>query len=163
MKLALLAVSTSLAFAAVVTADVTKLPAVERQKLEHADSIELLRSAAKVPKEVFDACAVTSKDPAFRLADAGQPFRVTDTITNENRNLPRRRFIWAARLPEYYVVHYEMGGRGHSFHVLLVKFDGTQKAAQVTWSAAAILLKDYDHFLRALKTGKLDDSLDYYH
>lgn len=163
MKVALLAACASLAFVAGVTADVTKLPDFERQKVEHADRVELLRSVSKVPKEVVEACANASKDPAFRLAEAGQPFQVSDVITNETRNLPRRRFIWAARLPEYYVVHYEMGGRGHSFHILLVKFDGTEKAGQVTWSAAAILLKDYDHFLRALRTGKLDDRLDYYH
>ncbi len=163
MKVALLAACALLDFVAEVTADVTKLPLVERRKIEHADGIELFRSVAKVPRQVVTACADASKDPGFRLAEAGQPFQVSDAITNETRNLPRRRFIWAARLPEYYVVHYEMGGRGHSFHVLLVKFDGTEKAAQVTWSAAAIFLKDYDHFLRALKTGKLDDSLGSYH
>ena len=92
------------------------------------------------------------------MAEPGQEFQVTDVEMKPN--LQRRRLIWAARIPGHYVVHYEMGGRGHSYHVLLVECDENQKIAKVVWSAVGITLKDYAQFVRELKSGKLDDQLD---
>jgi hypothetical protein len=85
-------------------------------------------------------------------------FQVTDAIGDNS--LPWRRLNWAARISRYYVVHYERGGRGHSYHVLLVASVPPERA-RVTWAAAAIPLKNYAEFRSALKSSKLDDSLEY--
>ena len=164
MKLAPIVFAASLVLLANGFADVTKLAAVDRSKIEGAVNPELLRFTKDIPETVRDACAAVISDHVFRLAEPGQEFQVTDAILKPN--LPRRRLIWAARIPGYYVVHYEMGGRGHSYHVLLVEYDEIQKSARVVWSAAGtpgIPLKDYAQFVRALKSGKLDDQRDYYH
>ena len=42
-------------------------------------------------------------------------------------------------------------------------YDETRGKSTVAWSAAAISLKNYNEFLTALKTDKLDDTRDYYH
>ncbi len=120
-----------------------------------------MRLTKDIPKDVRDACAAVISDHVFRMAEPSQEFQVTDVI--QKPNLPRRRLIWGARIPGYFVVHYESGGIAHSYHVLLVEYDENKKSAKVVWSAAAIPLKDYDQFVGALKAGSLDDRQDYHH
>ncbi len=142
---------------------VTRLDAVDRKNIEHPATVTLLRSMRDLPRSIISACASISAERTFRLAEPGQRFQVTDVIGPGDENLPRRRLIWAAEIPGYYVVHYESGGIAHLYHVLLVAFDPSREMARVTWAASAVSLKDYPDFLRALKAGKLDDTFDYHH
>jgi hypothetical protein len=114
----------------------------------------------QIPEEVVRACATVTASRDFELADPGQPFQVTDVITD--KGLPWGRLMCAARIPGYYVVHYERGGIARSYHVLVVALSPPERA-RVTWAAAAIPLKNYGEFRSALKSWKLDDSLDYSH
>jgi hypothetical protein len=77
--------------------------------------------------------------------------------------LPGKRLIWAAIGGEYYVVHYERGGIDHSFHILVVKLTRDESKPKVVWRAVGGPLKDYTAFLDAVRSGKLDDRLDYAH
>jgi hypothetical protein len=105
---------------------------------------------------VVKACAAASSGGGFELVDAGQPFQVTDVITNEK--LPGKRLIWAARIPGYMVVHYESGGIAHVYHLMVVALD-PPKEAHVVWTAWAKPMKSYAEFRAALIAGKLNDSL----
>jgi len=60
-------------------------------------------------------------------------------------------------------VHYERGGRGHSFHVLIATFSNGDHKPRVVWRGVGERLKNYSAFLSALRSGKLDDRLDYAH
>ena len=60
-----------------------------------------------------------------------------------------------------YVVHYERGGITHTFHNLVAKSAKNDTKPQVVWSAVGGPFKDYAAFLDALRTGRVDDRMDY--
>src|SRR5690348_9612548 len=90
-------------------ADVTKLPTEHRKVLEDSSRFHEVPATTNLPPSIVALCT----DDAGRLAEPGQKWEATDVISDPS--LPRKRLIWAAVAGEYYVVHYERGGRGHSF------------------------------------------------
>jgi hypothetical protein len=161
MKLAIRVFLTVVLLSSLSFAEVTKLPPEAREVLfANVTSAKMLRSTRDLPVAVIQACASVAPEREFRLANPGEAFQATDFILDSS--LPRRRLQWAARIPGYYLLHYESGGRARSYHVLLVVYDDSRNA-RVVWSAAAIPMKDYNEFLGALKTEKLDDTRNYYH
>ena len=96
-----------------------------------------------------------------RVADPGQNWNATDAITDPT--LPGKRLIWATVGSDYYVVHYERGGIDHSFHTLVAKVAKNDAKPTMVWHAVGHQFQDYPAFLDALRTGKLDDRLDYPH
>lgn len=94
----------------------TKLPAKYRKSFEDSSRFREAHSTTNLPASVVALCA----DGKGMLAEPGQKWEATDVITNAK--LPRNRLIWAATADPYYVVHYERGGRGHSFLILIVVF-----------------------------------------
>ncbi len=96
-----------------------------------------------------------------RFARTTKEREATDFVTDDK--LPSKRLIWAATDGERYVVHYERGGRAHSFHVLVATLTTADTNPRVVWRGVGSHLKDYSAFLAALQSGKLDDTLDYAH
>jgi hypothetical protein len=94
-----------------------------------------------------------------KLAEPGGKWNATDSIIDPT--LPGKRLIWAAIGRDYYVVHYERGGIAHTFHVLIAKLAKGEEKPKVVWTAVGGPFKDYAAFLNALRTGKLDDRLDW--
>ena len=153
MKRISLYILLALAFQGFCFADVTKLPADDQKVLRDESRFHEIHAAANLPPAVFALCA----DNAGRLAEPGQKWEATDVIMDDK--LPRKRLIWAATDGDYYVVHYERGGPGHSFHVLVAKLkDGKQS---FVWYGVGRHLKDFRAFLDAVASNKLDDRLDY--
>jgi len=70
---------------------------------------------------------------------------------------------WAVTAGDYYVVHYERGGRGHSFHALVAKLKAGESSPNFVWRGVGGQLKDFKAFLDALASKKLDDGMDYAH
>ena len=58
-------------------------------------------------------------------------------------------------------MHYERGGIDHSFHILVAKLAKNYAKPKIIWRTVGSPLKDYAVFVSALRTGKLDDRLDY--
>jgi hypothetical protein len=135
-------------------ADVTKLPAGDRKALQDSSRFHEVHSTGDLPPSIVVLCG-----NGGRLAEPGQKWNATDAIIDPT--LPGKRLIWAAVGGEYYVVHYERGGIAHSFHVLVAKLMKDDAKPKVVWRAVGGPLKDYAAFLDALRTGKLDDRLDY--
>jgi hypothetical protein len=138
-------------------ADVTKLPAEDRKALLDASRFHEVHSTKDLPPAVIALCV----DDKGKLADPGQNWNATDVITDPT--LPGKRLIWAAIGGDYYVVHYERGGIDHSFHILVAKLAKNDSKPTVVWRAVGHQLKDYAAFLDALRSGKLDDRLNYSH
>jgi hypothetical protein len=138
-------------------ADVTKLPAEDRKALQDASRFHEVHSIKDLPSAVVALCV----DDKGRLAEPGQNWNATDAITDPT--LPWKRLIWAAAGGEYYLVHYERGGIDHSFHILVAKLASDDAKLMVVWRAVGHQLKDYAAFLNALRSGKLDDRLNYPH
>ena len=119
-----------------------------------ASNVKIVRSTKYIPAAVMDACASIAFDE-FLLANPGEKFQATDVIIYPK--LPWRRLLWAARLPNYYLLHYEHGGFAFHEHVVLVSYSDP-KNAKVIWSGYSPPLKNYKEFLEALKAGKLSDA-----
>jgi len=132
------------------------LPAEDRKALLDASLFHELHSTKDLPPAVVALCA----DDKGKLADRGQNWNATDATTDPT--LPWKRLIWAAAGSDYYVVHYERGGIAHSFHVLVAKLKKDDAKPKVVWQAMGGPFKDYAAFLEALRTGKLDDRLDWH-
>ncbi len=157
MKLSSLCLLATVAIQGLCYADVTKLSAEHRAALQDSSRFREIRATANLPPAVVALCA----DDSGRLAEPGQKWEPTDFITDST--LPRKRLIWAAAGGEYYVVHYERGGRGHSFHVLVATLKRGDTKSQVVWRGVGDPIKDFRAFLDALNGDKLDDRLDYAH
>jgi len=120
-----------------------------------ASNVKIVRSTKDIPAAVMNACANIAFQHDFRMANPGEKFEATDNILDET--LPERRLLWAARLPNYYLLHYEHGGFAFHEHVVLVSYSDP-KNAKVIWSGYSPPLKNYKEFLEALKAGKLSDA-----
>jgi hypothetical protein len=136
----------------VCCADVAKLPAEDRKALQDSSRFHEVHSTSDLPPTIVTLCG-------GKLADPGQKWNATDAIIDPR--LPGKRLIWAAVGGDYYVVQYERGGIAHTFHVLVAKLAKNEAKPKVVWSAVGGPFRDYAAFLDALRTGKLDDRLDY--
>ena len=154
-------VSLYLIFAAAIQtlccADVTKLSAGDRKLLQDASRFCEGHGTSNLPPAVAALCAGDNG----RLAEPGEKWNATDAITDTT--LPGKRLIWAAVGGDYYVIHCERGGIAHTFHILVAKLTKGDAKPKVVWRAVGGPLKDYAVFLEALRSGKLDDRLDYAH
>jgi hypothetical protein len=133
------------------------VPAEDRRALQDSSRFHEVHSTGDLPAAIVALC--TGDDGG--LADPGQKWNATDAITDST--LPGKRLIWAALGGDYYVVHYERGGIAHTFHVLVARLAKNDVKPRVVWRAIGSPLKDYAAFLDALRSGKLDDRLDYAH
>ena len=133
----------------------TKLSAEDREILEHPSWFHEVHSTSDLPSAVVTLCAGEKGN----MANPGEKWNATDVVIDTT--LPAKRLIWAATNDHYYVVHYERGGIAHSYHILVAKLPKGAAKPQVIWSAMGGPFKDYPGFLAALRSGKLDDRLDY--
>ena len=138
-------------------ADVTKLSAERLKALRDFDRYREISAATNLPPPIYALCA----DDKGRIADPGRKWNSTDVSVDEK--LPRKRLIWAVLNGPYYVVHYERGGIDHSFHILVAKLAKNDAKPKVVWHAVGKQLKDYAAFTDALRSGKLDDRVNYPH
>ena len=136
--------------------DVTKLPAEDRRALQDSSRFYEVHSTGDLPAAIVALCAEDG-----RLAEPGQKWNPTDAIVDPA--LPGKRLIWAAFGDEYWVVHYERGGIAHSFHILVAKLTKTEAKPKGVWRAVGGQFKDYAAFVGAVRSGLLDDRLDYAH
>ncbi len=139
-------------------ADATKLPAEDRKVLLDASRFHEVRSTTNLPSAILALCDGGGDG---KLAEPGQNWNATDVITDPT--LPGKRLIWAVVGGEYYVVHYERGGIAHTFHILVATLGKNDAKPTMVWRAVGGPLKDYAALLDALRSGKLDDRLDYPH
>jgi len=131
-------------------AAVNHLSDSQRKLLADPTLFRPLKSKTEIPPAVLALCS----DLHGRMADIGQRWEATDVITNDT--LPRKRLIWAVVYQDYYIVHYERGGRGHSFHVLLAQTRAGEKA-DLLWRAVGEKYSDLTAFRNALTNNQMDD------
>ena len=93
---------------------------------------KILSRVEELPESLKMAFAALAHQSQFEMADPGRDFQVTDVITHEG--LPRRRLIFAGISDRDCFIQYEMGGRGHSFYVVV--FSGGPSEATFMWGKA---------------------------
>lgn len=89
---------------------------------------------------------------AMAIADPGQPFQVTDVITDPS--LPIRRMSVAGCSQDHCLVYYERGGIAHTWHAVLFHWtpDGTRVEAGGT---APFGIRSVDELRNAVLSGAL--------
>jgi hypothetical protein len=139
-------------------ADVTKLTAKDRKVLQDASRFHEIHATKNLPSAILALC---DRGGDGELAEPGQNWNATCVITDPT--LPGKRLIWAAVGGEYYVVHYERGGIAHTFHILVAKLGKNDAKPTMVWRTVGGPFKNYAAFPDALRSGKLDNRLDYPH
>ena len=126
----------------------------DRQVLQDASGFNEISTKAKLPPTIVALCT----DGDGKLAEPGERWNSGCVI---NPDLASNRLIWAATNDDYYVVHYEWGGLVGSAHVLIARFNGDAAGTKVVWRGRGWLLKNYEDFLDALQTYRLEDEREY--
>ena len=158
MKRARLYLLFAAAFQSLCYGEVTKLAVKDREMLQDASRFHEVHSTRDLPTPVLALCDGGGDG---KLAEPGGNWNATDAIIDPT--LPGKRLIWAAVGGDYYVVHYERGGIAHTYHELVAKFAKADANPKTLWRAMGGPFKDYAAFLNGLRSGKLDDRLDYPH
>ena len=135
--------------------EITELASADRKTLQDASRFHEIHAVAKLPAGIVATCA----DRNGKLADPGKKWNVGDAILDPA--VPRKRLIWAATDNDYYVVHYEKGGLGHSYHLLVAGLKPGNETPTFVWHAVGGQLKDLATAFAAIAKHKLDDGPAY--
>ena len=133
------------------------LPAKDRRALEDSSRFHEIHSTSDLPPAIVALCAGDKSN----LAEPGGKWNPTDVVLDAT--VPSKRLIWAAKGGDYFVVHYERGGIAHTFHIMVAKLGKSDAKPKTVWNAMGGPFKDYAAFLDGLRSGKLDDRIDYGH
>lgn len=106
-------------------------PREVRHALLKAD-VTVVADVAKLPR-ALQSGHFSAGRPVYdwKLANPGASWQATDVIVTPH--LPRRRLIFAACDARFCILHYELGGIGHSMH--LVAFERDRGAYKLVWHA----------------------------
>src|SRR5579872_968678 len=113
-----------------------------------------------MPAQVKHAFARITGESTFALANPGQKYQVTDVVVD--RGLPRRRLVLAGMRGDEWFVHYEVGGIGHSYCILLFKVD-PQSRLQFVWGGTGSNgAMNLDQLRKMVAGGQFSDEVQFY-
>jgi hypothetical protein len=107
------------------------LSKAERDNIFKGD-FAILTNIEAIPSNLKQSFAEITKEPVFALANPGQEYQATDVVNPKKRKLPSRRLIFAGRYGDKWFIHYERGGIGHYYAVVLLSADGGNRP-QFLW------------------------------
>ena len=84
----------------------------------------IVKDTEAIPANVKQSFAEITKEPSFALANPGQEYQATDVVNPKKPRLPWRRLIFAGRCGDRWFIHYERGGIGHYYAIVLLSADG---------------------------------------
>jgi len=123
------------------------------------DEFRLVRSTEEMPQVLKQPFASATGQPQFALANPGQKYQVTDVI--DEPGLPRRRLLFAGESSKSWFIHYECGGLGHSYAVLVFR-KTAGGGTQFFWGGAGERAKDLNDLRNKIAAGDFRDQLVYY-
>lgn len=139
---------------ALATADGSEAARLDQRVLMDPSRFTAIASVADLPAAVRELCV----GKEGRMADPGQPFNAGCLVFPDSP--PGTRMIWAAHSTRdgIYVLHYEVGGIAHSFHVLVVQADGRKISADTHYEAGAHRFENYNAFVAALQAHTIGET-----
>jgi hypothetical protein len=127
-----------------VAIDLTKLQLqLADQALPNQAEFMPIRSVAALPEAV--------RARIGGMANPGEEFNVADVI---NSHLPMQRLVFAGASGSYFLVHYEVGGRGH-YYVTALLDQSDQRATALWASVSAEKFASMEEFNQAANTRTL--------
>jgi hypothetical protein len=130
-----------------------------RLSLQDVRVFQIHANVSGVPGAVGSAFAKAAREERFAMAEPGAAWQDTDVVRQPA--LARRRLGTVALSESFCLIFYELGGRGHSYHV--AAFDVSSTGATLVWHA---ILHDFitepAALLKAIDEGKVDDDPSLY-
>jgi hypothetical protein len=113
-----------------------------------------------MPTAVKQAFAKITGEPSFALANPGQNYQVTDD--DPDLTLPRRRLVFAGEAGNEWFVHYEKGGIGHSYSIVVFKVN-SQSGFEFVWGGVGFRgAKNLDQLRKMVAAGQFSDEFKNY-
>ena len=110
-----------------------------------------------MPSKVKQAFAEITAEHSFALANPGQKYQVTDVVSEPG--LPFRRLLFAGVKDDEWFIHYERGGRGHGYSVIVFKVDAQQRL-QFLWGGVGFRgAKNLDELRKMVAAGQFSDDV----
>jgi hypothetical protein len=120
----------------------------------------VLTFTSSMPKSLKDGFAEVAGRGTFEHADPNKQFQETDVRTT--RRLPSRRLVLAVSCEDSWFVHYEHGGIGISYQVMIFR-PGSNGVLQFQWGGSGFYrAKSIDELRLAISSGKFADDLKFY-
>jgi hypothetical protein len=130
----------------------------EREHILDGD-YRIVSSTASLPASIKQAFATVTGQKQFLLADPGAKYQVTDVV--DEPGLPFRRLVFAGVSGDQWFIHYEHGGIGHSYSILVFRIQPGGRAAFV-WGGAGDRANDLGDLRHAIASGRFTDDCCYY-
>ena len=112
----------------------------------------------EIPEPVRVLLTALTKTEGRILAEPGAKYQETDVIAEPD--LPFRRLIFAGNGKGIYFVNYEMGGRGHSYHVAV--FEWVPGRISLVWRAVLERrIENLTKLREAIRKGQYKDEASY--
>jgi hypothetical protein len=112
-----------------------------------------------MPTAVKQAFAKITGEPTFSLANPGQNYQATDV--DPDQTLPGRRLVFAGRADNEWFVHYERGGIGHSYYIVVFKV--TRSGFEFVWGCVGFHgAKNLDQLRKMVAAGQFADEIKNY-
>lgn len=135
---------------------------ISKQEKQHIldGRCNVITSTSSMPKSLKDGFAKVTGQGTFELADPNKEFQETDVRTT--RRLPSRRLVLAGSCEDRWFVHYEHGGIGLSYAVLIFRPD-PHGILQFEWGGSGFYrAKSIDELRVAISSGKFADDRRFY-
>ncbi|HVP42982.1 MAG TPA: hypothetical protein VMS96_06090 [Terriglobales bacterium] len=112
------------------------------------------------PATVKRAFAVITGQKQFALANPGEKYQVTDVV--DEPGLPFRRLVFAGVRDDEWFIHYEHGGIGRSYEVVVFSIDSEKQLHFIWGGAGASGAKDFQELRGMVSAGLFHDDAAYY-
>jgi hypothetical protein len=124
------------------------------KEIEEAVPEKYIMKTCDIPDPVKIAFGNEMPGKIFTMADSGKDWNKTDVV--HDQSLPFRRLVWAVKIRDYYVIHYEEGGIVYRACYMVASTERKSMKCSVIWSATSPnISKDYLTFIKNLKKGYL--------
>lgn len=142
-------------------------PRVFRTSLSTAEKEHILdgqftvvASTAAMPPPLKHAFAVITGQSHFALADPGDKYQATDVVYDHG-DLPFRRLVFAGVTGNKWFIHYEHGGIGHSYAVVVFETTPENRVKFIWGGAGSQAATSVEDLRKAISNGRFRDDGDY--
>jgi hypothetical protein len=114
----------------------------------------------RLPDALKSGVSHLTGEQNFEMANPDERFQVTDVVVEPR--LPLRRLLFAGISKDKYFIHYERGGRGHSYHVAVFKV-GPKEEVKFLWGGSgATGAKNLEQLRDMVAMGEFADDQGHY-
>ena len=139
-------------------AQLSRLARADKQSLL-TENFQVLTHVKALPASVKKAFAHAAQSRTFQMADPGQEYRATDYVLKAG--LPFRRLIFAGVTHDLCLLHYERGGRGESWDLVLFRLSGG--SARLVWHGwAHRIIPNVAELRKDVRSGSVEDGDKFY-